>query len=45
MTVIREEEIIFMPQIEESHKICEIYDATRFFIPAEIQISEEKIAW
>ena len=45
MTVIREEEINFMPQIEESHKISEIYDTSRFFIPAEIHISEEKIAW
>lgn len=45
MTVIREEEINFMPQIEESYKIREINDATRFFVPAEIYISEEKIAW
>ena len=30
---------------EESFDCAEIYDCGRFFIPAEICISEEKIGW
>lgn len=45
MVVISDKNIISPEIIEESFDCAEINDCGRFFIPAEICISEEKIGW
>jgi len=45
MTVIRDSDIIIPEFKKEPMDYSEWFDINRFFIPAEIFISEEKIAW
>ena len=45
MVITHEENIIKSEIYEESANYAEIYDCGRFFIPAEINISDEKIGW
>lgn len=45
VVVISDKNIMTSEIIEESFDCAEIYDCGRFFIPAEICISEEKIGW
>ena len=45
MTIIKEENII-MPEIkQEPFDYTEIFDCSRFFIPAECYDFEKRIAW
>ena len=45
MTVIREEDIIIPEPIKEPSHFVEYFDIEMAFIPAEIYISNEKMAW
>lgn len=45
MVVISEKNIMTLEISEESLDCAEIHDCGRFFIPAEIYISEKDIAW
>lgn len=45
MTIARDEDIITPEIIEETFNYTEFFDIERFFIPAEIYISDKKIAW
>lgn len=46
MVVIREEDMMIMPEIkDETLDYTEIFDIGKLPIPAEIHISEKKIAW
>ena len=45
MVVISEENIMTPEISEKSFDCAEIHDCYRFFIPAEIHISEKDIAW
>lgn len=45
MVVISEKDIMTPEISEESFNYAEIHDCEKFFIPAEIYISEEKIGW
>ncbi|MHA1489083.1 MAG: hypothetical protein ACTSRI_05445 [Promethearchaeota archaeon] len=45
MTIIKEENTIMPESIEKIFNYSEFFDIGRFFVPAECQISEKKIAW
>ena len=45
MVIISEEKIMTTEISEESFNCAEFHDCERFFIPAEIYISKEKIGW
>ncbi len=45
MTIIKKENTTMPKSIGEIFNYSEFFDIERFFIPAECQISEKKIAW
>jgi len=45
MTIVGEKDMFSPEFIKDSIDYCEMFDHTKFFTPAEIHISEEKIYW